>query len=688
MIRIPLCTALAALLLLAACCAAPAGAQDDERNDELTVLEGSRETGPANRTFSRYLRARVDAAFAAREENYERLETAEDCRAHQQKMKMVFFEAIGDLPEKTPLNPVTVGAIDRGDYVIERVIYESQPRHYVTANLYLPKNGTKPYPVVLLPCGHTANGKGGYQSQPIFLAKNGIATLVFDPIGQGERYQILDEDGRPKHRSTGEHTLVGAASTPVGRGAASYRIWDGIRSIDYLETRPEVDVAKLGVTGSSGGGLMTAYLGALDDRALVAAPSCYITSHPRLIATIGPQDHEQNIFGQIKNHLGHGDFLMIRAPKPTLILAATEDFFDIKGTWDTYREAKRFYTRLGHPERVGLVEVDAKHSYPTGQREPMVHWMRRWQSGIDEHVTEPELQSIPAQQLVCTEPGQVQLLPGARSVMDLNVELAEKYAPGRESLWKDRDAALAEVRRISGIKPLAELPQPKIEHAGSVRRTGYTIGKLVLESEPGVKLPVLLFQPQKSNGQRVLYLHGGGKQEDAAPGGAIEKLAQEGTLVLAADLRGLGETGPGSDSQHGGVWNDVFLSYLLGTSYTAMRAEDALVCARFLAGYGTEGRTTKVDLVAIGSAGTPALHAAALESDLFGNVKIVRSLASWMDYIREPETRGQFANSVYGALKAYDLPDLVASLPKDSITIEQPLAPASRGQQRRRPGNE
>lgn len=667
MMRTLLWTALAALLL-----AAPAGAQND-----LTVLSDSGSDSPSNRMVSRYLRAQVDAAFAAREEKYEKLKTADECRAHQEKMKKIFFEAIGDLPEKTPLNSVTVGTIDRGDYVIEKVMYESQPKHYVTANLYLPKGGSRPYPAVLLPCGHTANGKAGYQSQPIFLAKNGIATLVYDPIGQGERYQILDANGRPRHRSTSEHTILGASSTPVGRGAASYRIWDGIRSIDYLESRADIDISKLGVTGSSGGGTMTSYLGALDDRAYVTAPSCFITSHPRLIATIGPQDHEQNIFGQIKNHLGHGDYLMIRAPRPTIILAATRDFFDIKGTWDTYREVKRFYTRLGYPERINIVEVDAQHSYPTGQREAMVQWMRRWQSGIDEHVTEPQLQSIPAEQLLCTETGQVQMLPGARSVTDINLELAEKYAAGRKSLWQNREAALAEVRRLSGIRPLDELPQPKIEHTGSVRRSGYMVGKLVLESEPGIKLPALLCQPEKPATRRVLYLHGAGKRADAGPGGAIEKLVQDGALVLAVDLRGLGETGARGDAQYGEPWGDVFLTYLLGTSYSAMRAEDALVCARFLAGYNTEGRAAKVDLVAIGACGPPALHAAALESRLFGNVKVSGSINSWVDYVRHPEMPGQWANCVYGALKVYDLPDLVASLPQGTVTIESPLDPTA-----------
>jgi hypothetical protein len=108
----------------------------------------------------------------------------------------------------------------------------------------------------------------------------------------------------------------------------------------------------------------SSYLMALDDRVACAAPSCYLTSFRRLIDTMGPQDAEQNIHGQLAFGMDHADYLMMRAPKPTLILASTQDFFDITGTWDTFRQAKRFYTRLGFAERVELVETDASHGYP------------------------------------------------------------------------------------------------------------------------------------------------------------------------------------------------------------------------------------------------------------------------------------------------------------------------------------
>src|SRR5262249_37791141 len=147
-----------------------------------------------------------------------------------------------------------------------------------------------------------------------------------------------------------EHTTVGVGSIPLGRGTATFRIWDGMRAIDYVAGRKDIDAKKIGVTGVSGGGTLTSYLMALDDRVACAAPSCYLTSFRRLLDTIGPQDAEQNIHGQLAFGMDHADYVMMRAPKPTLILAGKQDFFDIQGTRDSYQQAKNFYKRLGFAE--------------------------------------------------------------------------------------------------------------------------------------------------------------------------------------------------------------------------------------------------------------------------------------------------------------------------------------------------
>src|SRR6185369_13130054 len=124
----------------------------------------------------------------------------------------------------------------------EKLIFESRPNHHVTATLYLP-DGKGPFPGCIMPIGHSVNGKAAeyIQRGSILLAKNGIAVLTYDPIGQGERRQLLDERGQPAIKgSTGEHTMIGVGALLVGRSTASYRIWDGIRSLDYLASREEI----------------------------------------------------------------------------------------------------------------------------------------------------------------------------------------------------------------------------------------------------------------------------------------------------------------------------------------------------------------------------------------------------------------------------------------------------------------
>jgi dienelactone hydrolase len=646
---------------------APAG-------ENLSVLTVQHAGGEPKQMLSKHLKQQAYQAFERRRAAYEQVKTPDEAKAYGQRLRQFFIEQLGGFPERTPLNPKVVSTLPGDGYKLEKIIFESQPRHFVTALLYLPKSAP-PFPAVLMPSGHTATGKTENQVQGIFLAKNGIAALCYDPIGQGERYQLLDKSGKPMFKATDEHMLVGAGCILLGRGLATYRIWDGMRSLDYLASRPDIDAAKIGVSGCSGGGTLSSYLMALDDRVACAAPSCYLTSFRRLIETIGPQDAEQNIHGQIAFGLDHADFVLMRAPKPTLILAGTRDFFDIQGTWDAYRQAVRWYTRLGFPERVALVESDTEHGFSLPQREAMVRWMKRWLLGLDESIREPSIVTRTAPELLCTPRGQTLLLEGARSVVDLNLELNEQLESERRKLWAsgNQRKALATVRRLAGIRPLAELPKPQANRAGVIERKDYRIEKLVLESAPGISLPALLFQPAKASGQRYLWLNGDGKQADAVPGGAIEKLVQAGHVVLAVDPRGIGETEAAGPNLWGGKPGDIYLAYLLGQSLVGLRAEDVLVCARFLAELEGADRPSKVHLVSIGSNGPAALHAAALESPLFDTLKLVRSLTSWTDVLRHPEAPRQLVNVVHGALRSYDLPDLLRSLPTEKVTLEAPL---------------
>jgi dienelactone hydrolase len=471
--------------------------------------------------------------------------------------------------------------------------------------------------------------------------------------------------------------VLGVGSALLGRNTATYRVWDGMRALDYLQSRAEIDGGRIGCTGNSGGGTLTSYLMALDDRVVCAAPSCYLTTMRRLNETIGPQDAEQNIFGQIGFGLDHPDYILIRAPQPTLVCCATRDFFDISGTWDCFRQAKRFYARLGFAERVNLIETDATHGFSTQLRVGAVRWMRRWLLEVDEAIIEPESQIVSDAAAQCSDQGQVMLMDGARSTYDLNRELESRLAAQREAFWKQtpRNAAVNAVREITGIRALAELPQPTSAIVSSVEMTGYRLDRLILDPEPGIRLPALAFVPQQRRAAACLYLHAEGKAADAGTDGPIEALVRNGHLVLAVDIRGLGETAGASPGTRGiplhvgGDWKDLYLAYLLGTSYLAMRAEDILSCARFLQTYEAGNAPNSIQLISLGRTGPPALHAAALEPQLFAKVTLTGCLQSWTELIQNPLMPNHFANVVHGALKTYDLPDLAASLPEEKLRI-------------------
>jgi cephalosporin-C deacetylase-like acetyl esterase len=647
-------------------------------DEKLIVLD--KVSSPSN-MMTTYLNRLADEALERRAVERDALKTAEEIVGYQKDLRGFFLEQLGPLPERTLLDAQVVDKQTRDGYRFEKIIFESRPGMFVTGVLFLPTSDP-PYPGVLVPCGHSVNGKANdvYQRACIFLAQNGIASFVYDPIGQGERYQIIDKNGKPRFGNTTEHTIVGVGCILLGANTAAYRIWDGMRAMDYLVSRPEIDPKRIGCTGNSGGGTLTCYLMALDDRIVCAAPGCYITSFKRLLAEAGPQDAEQNIHGQITKGMDHADYIMMRAPKPTLVLCATGDFFDIRGTWDSFREAKRLYAKLGFAERVDILEANEKHGYSLPLRTGMVRWMRRWLCGIDDPVTEGDFTVLTDQEMQCSPKGQVLLMYQARSVFQINADLEKESARQRRKLWEStpRDTLLGQIRAIAGVRPLKDLPEPEVKHAGTIERNKYSIEKVVLTPEPGIVLPGLVFVPRTPGGEAYLYLHGGGKDVDAASNGRIEQLVLQGHLVFAVDLRGIGETASVSENKEwndrfGGGWKDFFSAYLLGKSYVGMRTEDILVCARYLARYSAERGPREIHVIAMGECGPPALHAVALEPGCFASLRLERSVRSWSEVVRTPLAKQQLMNTVHGALRVYDLPDLLSLIPKDRVAVKDSL---------------
>jgi len=657
-----------AMILALGAATAPVVAQDD-----LDVL-----TAPSDRMLYEYLLRDAQTHFDARRAAVAELKTPEAIQGRQKALKAKFLDALGDLPERTPLNARVVGKQQRDGYRVEKVIFESRPNHHVTAALYLPE-GDGPHPGVLVPCGHSATGKAAepYQRISILLAKNGLAALCYDPIGQGERAQLLDDQGKPAvGGSTNEHSLVGVGALLVGSNVATHRIWDGFRAMDYLAERPEIDPNRLGCAGCSGGGTLTAYLMTLDDRIQAAALSCYITSLERLFATIGPQDGEQNITGQVAFGMEHADYVTMRAPKPTLLAVGTLDFFDIDGAWDSFREAKLTYGRLGHAERVDLVESYHPHSYSKAHREATTRWMRRWLLGVDDAPTEGDFPIVDVAELQCTESGQVLADFQGRSAFDLNAERARELADERQKRSTDADPAklLQEVERRIALKT-RPANAPPIRDAGEVQKNGLRVRKLVLQTEPGIEVPALWVDPAEPAGEKAPLVVVIGHDRAAAfePDGIVGRWTGRGCSVLLLDPRGMGETAPnpryhktqdfGPDSQ------EVFLALHLDRPLLGQRVFDVLAALDALGDQIGDG----VHLVGVGDGGPIALHAAALDPRI-GELTLEGSILSWTEAAESSRPRRQLSNVVPGALLAYDLPDLAASLAPRPLTIASPVS--------------
>ena len=177
--------------------------------------------------------------------------------------------------------------------------------------------------------------------------------------------------------------MLGIRNLLAGESIARYMIWDAMRGLDLLESRPEVDRTRLGVTGCSGGGTLTVYLAALDPRIRAAAPACYVTSWEEQLPGTGPQDAEQQFPDQFRAGINHADLLALAAPTPYLICSSTEDFFPLEGARRTVAEARTVWQAYGAADRLEWFSEPGGHGIYRAGRERVYAWMRRWLRGED-----------------------------------------------------------------------------------------------------------------------------------------------------------------------------------------------------------------------------------------------------------------------------------------------------------------
>ncbi len=579
----------------------------------------------------------------------------EKWKARQDEIRKRLSSYFGEFPERTPLNPVITGKLEYEKYTIEKVIFESQPGFFVTANLYVPKGRPFPLPGVVFPLGHSDAGKSrdAYHMSGLGMVLKGYVVLVFDPIGQGERSEYIDEKNNwLVHLGVDQHWYVGRPAFLANWTLSGLRTWDGIRAVDYLVSRPEVDKNKLAAVGCSGGGQMALLITAVDERIKVCA-----ASHPG-----GPME---NTYLTGKS-LTDKEIYSLIPPRPLRIIVGNES-----GEEPRHREyledMQIFYEGL----RVGrnsaeLDMVPGPHSMNRSNRESAYEWLNKWfDKEIEGKAENVNLRVEKEEDLWCTESGNALVSLGSETGQTLNAKRAvEIYKPEKDPVKLKEKIA----RRIGFELQLKEEALPARTYE-LLSVEGITVEKLTYESEPGIIIPSLLIKPEKVKQGSPVFVY---VSENGKPTGYQSQtipflLAKEGYLVFAIDVRGTGETSPvpsfASNRFTGFTpmlrMNDdlAIESAAFGMTTLGMRTLDILKGVDFMKSRENL-QNREIVVIGQGLGGLWAVTAAAFDERINGIVTIgtLPSYFPLIDNMYYNNTWGYFW--LPGALKDFDIPDV------------------------------
>jgi pimeloyl-ACP methyl ester carboxylesterase len=605
-----------------------------------------------------YMLAYLGRLDAKRKEKLAAIQSPEEVETLRVRVRERLSEMWGPFPEeRTPLNPRHLSTIERDNYVIEKVIFESRPDFHVTANVYLPKDRTGPLPAVIFPPGHTANGKAAesYQRFCILMAQSGFVVLIWDPVGQGERLQLWDAEQGVSLAGPGtsEHRVLGNQCYLVGWNLMNFRAWDAARAIDYLAARPEVDANRIAMAGNSGGGMETLQFACFDGRIKAAIPMCAVSTFRHKTEAMLIADPEQILYGALEHGIDHPELLAAFAPKPLMIGAARQDYVPIDGARQTFQAVSRVYQLFDSPEKLGFTETGDKHGLNKEMREAAAAWLRQWLGGsssdphsVDPHAAEPALSTD--RELQCTTTGQVVSTFGGATVASLIRERARQLAPKRDL---PANPSAVEIYRNEIILRVQE-----ITRVGPFRR------------ESDIVVPDRNYDVGPFAKGLAIVIADLGKDDPIVRRSVIDPLVASGYQVIGMDLRGWGESAPvppgGSVSFD---WEDFFAyrSLEIGRPLLGQRIKDLLAIAP------RRVNRPRWIAVGIGAGALVAAHAAVLEQRI-EEVISIGGLLSYRSLIDDPLSTQPFSSYLPGVIGAYDMRDVYAAIAPRRLLLINP----------------
>ena len=609
------------------------------------------------------LRFNIEACLALTKERRDAA-SKEEWEARRKSVAAELQKALGldPWPERTPLNPRVTGRAEREAYTIENVVFESRPHFCVTANVYVPKGGPTPRAAVVVVPGHAMKeGKNYdlYRLGELGLVAQGFTVLAYDPIGQGER------------QLRGYSHAAGYAALLVGWTNEGFIVWDTVRAIDYLASRPDVDPKRIGLTGNSGGGENTFYTMPIEPRLAAGASFCFVCSYHDWVKDGG--DHcICNHMPGILRHMEEFEIVGLNAPRPFLAGNGAKDpIFPIAGTRRTMERARAIYALQGAESSLRQVDVPLPHGWAQPLREAAYGWLSKWLLGKGDGspVPEPKLQpdDLASKDLYCLKDGKMpaDALSYAALIRAEAERLIAAYPPMPAEPAERANWAKALRERL--WQTLGGEPPARAEarSLGTFAWEGHSVERLAIQTEPNLEVPALLIRPKGAAARTpaVIFLDDAGK-EAARSSSLVGGLLRSGIAVLAMDPRALGE---------GAVHLNHCASdaVLLGRPLLAQQAWDAICAARYLK-TRPDVAGDRVAAYAHGNVGLIATLAAALSHDLSA-AATDGAPGSLVAAIADPLPLPQWAYAA-NVLKAADVPQWIALCARRPFLCVKPPA--------------
>ncbi len=489
---------------------------------------GARATSPVTQLWTRYLETETGRLSERCLAHPGSREAWERNRPEQQRQLREML-GLDPWPERTPLNPVVTGTTDHEEFTVDKVHFQSSPGLYVTGNLYVPKIRNGRVPAILYVSGHGPSKKNGvsfgnkvsYQHHGAWFARHGYGCLIIDTIQMGEIEGI--------HHGTyreGMWWWNSRGYTPAGVEA-----WNSVRAIDYLQSRPEVDPERIGMTGRSGGGAYSWWTAAIDDRVKAVAPIAGITDLHNHVVDGAVEGHCDCMFMVNTHQWDYAQVAALVAPRPLLIGNTDRDpLFPLDGVVRLHRQVADIYKLLNAETNLALLITEGPHKDTQDLQVPVMRWFNRFLKGED------PLIRVAAEKFF--EPEQLKVfatLPADEIVTRIHDKFVPTAPPptipanrGEWEAMKDRWLADLKTKVFAGWP--AETAEPRAAETVNRRSGSVRVRVLELETQPGVTMPLVILEP-RSRSRRAVELRILGHADWQAAAATIEERFGVGGLA-------------------------------------------------------------------------------------------------------------------------------------------------------------